>query len=101
MAAPDRVNLDKVVLAVMPVVDVTARLPHEDALDQLASRQSIRLPAIRVRADPFERLLELVEEEILGVAILAPPLVLGLESPLGLSEQDDFHDALGTASGSR
>jgi hypothetical protein len=40
---------------------------------------------------------EFVDREVLSVAILAPPLVLGFEPSLGLSEQDELHDGLDTA----
>jgi hypothetical protein len=56
-------------------------------------RNAIRLTALGVRAQAFERLRELVDEEILGVAVLAPPLVLCFEPTLSLSEQNDLHAA--------
>jgi hypothetical protein len=34
---------------------------------------------------------------LLGIAMLAPPLVLRLEPPLGLIEQADLHDGRDTA----
>jgi hypothetical protein len=47
------VNLDGVVLAIIEVVDVAAGLLHEDSLDQLAPRQSVGLPDLRVAIEPF------------------------------------------------
>ena len=52
-------------------------------------------PAARFRwhqAQLVERLCELFCEQLLGAAMLAPPLILRVEPPLSLIEQGDLHD---------
>ncbi|MEJ7599684.1 MAG: hypothetical protein WKG01_17385 [Kofleriaceae bacterium] len=68
-------DLQEIQLSVMKVVDVTPGLPHEDPLDQIASRSTVMLSDRRRGAQLFEGLLELFEEEITALAILSPPLV--------------------------
>jgi hypothetical protein len=46
---------------------------------------------------PSDRVGELLNKELLGIMMLAPPRVLCLEPPLGLIEQDDLHDERDTA----
>src|SRR5262249_8653963 len=99
--APNRVDLDDVVLAIVEVVDVATRLLHQHPLDHLAASRTIRLSNCCVRGEPVERLLEFVREQLFCVATLAPPLVFRFEAPLSLSEENDSHDALDTASGIR
>jgi len=43
MIAPDRVDLDQIMLAVMKVIYVAAGLLHEHALDQLAACKTVAL----------------------------------------------------------
>lgn len=93
--APHRVDLDEIVLAIVEVVDVEARLCHEYPLDQLASRAAVDSADLGGRAQQCECLLELIHEEFLRGAMLAPPFVLCFEPPLGFSEKDDLHGALG------
>jgi hypothetical protein len=95
--SPDRVDFDEAVFAIVEVVHVTAGLLHQHALDQLALCNAIVLPDLGRRAQLFECPFELVDEELLGVAILAPPLVLRFEPLLPLIDQDDLHGALDTA----
>jgi len=69
-------DLYESVLAIVEVVDVATGPPHEHALDQLASRITVDLANLGRRAQHFECLLELVDEEFLGVTMFAPPFVL-------------------------
>lgn len=69
-------DLDEVMLAIMEVVHVAAGAPHEDTLDQLASCDAIALPDLGRRAQQFERSGELIDEQLFGVAVRAPPFVL-------------------------
>jgi len=94
---PDRMDLDEIALAVVKVVDVAAGLLHEHALDQLAPHEAVARTCPWHRPQPLQRLRELVNEQLLGVAMLAPPLVLGFEPALGFIEQDDLHGGLDTA----
>ena len=80
---------------IMEVVHVATGLLHEHALDELAVRDAVALASCGHRAQPLEGLLELVNEELLRVAMLPPPVVLGCEPPPGLIEQDDSHPATG------
>lgn len=90
-------DLDQIALAIMKVVHVAAGLRHENALDQLAPRQSIPLTSPGHEAQLVEGLSELLDEELLGVAMLTPPRILGFEPPLSLIEEDDLHDERDTA----
>ena len=76
---------------------VEAGLLDEHALDQLSPRTTVDLANLGRGTQHFQSLLELVDKEILGVAMIAPPFVLRFKPPLGLSEQDDLHDVPGTA----
>lgn len=96
-SSPDRVDLDDVPLAVVTVVHMAAGLLHEHALDQLASCEAVALPPARHETQLLERLRELLGEEVLGIAMLAPPLVLCFEPTLCLIEQDELHDGRDTA----
>lgn len=51
------------------------------AVQWLPDRAELTCPRSGSAALHFERLLELIAKQIFGVAILAPPLVLDLESP--------------------
>lgn len=88
-------DLDEIVLAIVEVVNVETCLCHEHALYQLASRSTVDSANLGRCAQECERLLELIDEEFLRVATLAPPFVLRFESPLGFSENYDLHVALG------
>jgi hypothetical protein len=90
-------DLDQIALAIVKVVHVAAGLRHEHALDQLAPRQSIPLTSTWHEAQLVERLGELLDEKLLGVAMLTPPRVLSFEPPLSLIEDDDLHDERDTA----
>src|SRR5260370_44947 len=47
LSTPDRMDFDKVVLAIVEVVHVAAGLLHEHTLDQLASCSTVALPPSR------------------------------------------------------
>jgi hypothetical protein len=96
-SAPDRMDFDQIALAIMKVVHVAAGLLHEHTLNQLAARQAVALTFRWHKAQLVERLCELFDEELLGVAVLAPPLILCFEPPLCLIKQDDLHDGRDTA----
>jgi hypothetical protein len=66
---------------------VAAGLLHQHPLDQLAACEAVALAAPRHRAQLLERPREFFDEDFLGVAMLAPPLVLRFEPPLGLIEK--------------
>ncbi len=85
------------VLSVVEVIYVASSLFHEHALYQLASCKAVALPDPRHGAQLLECPLEFLDEELLGVAILAPPFVFRFESSLSLIEQNDLHDGLDTA----
>jgi hypothetical protein len=70
---------------------------RQGALRRARSQSSGSRGDVDARVLHFECLLELVDEEFLGVTMFTPPFVLRFKPPLGLSEQDDVHDAPGTA----
>jgi len=61
---------------------VATGLLQEHALDQLAPRITVDLTDLGRRAQQFERLLELVDEQFLGVTMFSPPFVLRFKPPL-------------------
>lgn len=95
--APDRMDLDKIVLAIVEIVDVETRAFHQHALDQFASRPTVGTTNLGRRAQQRERLLEFIDEKLLGVTMFTPPVVLRFELSLGFSENDDLHVALDAA----
>ncbi len=70
---------------------------NQHALDQFASRLTVGTTNLGRRAQQRERLLEFIDEKLLGVTMLAPPVVLRFELSLGFSENDDLHVALDAA----
>lgn len=96
-STPDRVDFYNPVLSIMEVIYVASSLLHEHAQYQLASCKTVALTDAWHRAQLLECPLELLDEEIFGIAILAPPFIFRCEPSLSLIEQNDFHGGLDTA----
>jgi hypothetical protein len=90
-------DLDHRPFAVVPGVHVAACLAHQHAPDELSSHPPVVLTCLGHGLDPRQRRFELRDEQFLRVAMLSPPGIFPLESPLGFFKQDDSHVESGTA----
>lgn len=84
--APDRMDLQRVVVAIVKVVDVTPRLWHQPTLDQAATLPSISLSDLRQFEDALQRRFEFIDKEVHVISILTPPRIFGFELRAGLIE---------------
>ena len=91
-------DLQKIVLAIEEIVDVTTRLWHQPTLNQASAPGSISLSDLRETDDAPQRLFEFVDKQLFAIPIFAPPRVFGLKLRTGLIKQDDFHDERDIAS---
>ena len=90
-------DLDEVVLAIVEIVHVAVVFFMSTRWINLPRATTVALTCGGRGAQQLEGPRELFDEELRGVAILTPPLVLSFEPPLRLNEQDELHDGLDTA----